>query len=160
MLHTRPLLFFALSYYFFFRFFYFFFFSSRRRHTRLQGDWSSDVCSSDLRSCRGRTYRSFISSRVKRRPELTRRSRFIRESSSCLLPARAVNCSSHSRNAAFRVLRCERATRRACSIRSLSALSVMFFIRYQCTRNLCHLQGSRNKPTPYFLCSPPCMRTW
>src|SRR2546426_9209193 len=26
-----------------------FFFSSRRRHTRLQGDWSSDVCSSDLR---------------------------------------------------------------------------------------------------------------
>src|SRR5256885_7031471 len=25
----------------------FFFFSSRRRHTRLQGDWSSDVCSSD-----------------------------------------------------------------------------------------------------------------
>src|SRR5205807_4059184 len=24
------------------------FFSSRRRHTRLQGDWSSDVCSSDL----------------------------------------------------------------------------------------------------------------
>src|SRR2546426_7771791 len=28
----------------------FFFFSSRRRHTRLQGDWSSDVCSSDLLS--------------------------------------------------------------------------------------------------------------
>src|SRR5256885_7416274 len=27
-----------------------FFFSSRRRHTRLQGDWSSDVCSSDLRA--------------------------------------------------------------------------------------------------------------
>src|SRR5256885_970157 len=26
-----------------------FFFSSRRRHTILQGDWSSDVCSSDLR---------------------------------------------------------------------------------------------------------------
>src|SRR5256885_10997967 len=25
-----------------------FFFASRRRHTRLQGDWSSDVCSSDL----------------------------------------------------------------------------------------------------------------
>src|ERR1039457_2649233 len=31
------------------RVFYFcFVFSSRRRHTRLQGDWSSDVCSSDL----------------------------------------------------------------------------------------------------------------
>src|SRR2546426_4511013 len=28
----------------------FFFFSSRRRHTRLQGDWSSDVCSSDLKN--------------------------------------------------------------------------------------------------------------
>src|SRR2546426_2015817 len=27
---------------------FFFFFSSRRRHTRLQGDWSSDVCSSDV----------------------------------------------------------------------------------------------------------------
>src|SRR2546426_3995260 len=34
---------------------YVFFFSSRRRHTRLQGDWSSDVCSSDLlNSRRGR----------------------------------------------------------------------------------------------------------
>src|SRR5256885_2784108 len=30
------------------RLYLFFFFSSRRRHTRLQGDWSSDVCSSDL----------------------------------------------------------------------------------------------------------------
>src|SRR5437879_13839427 len=27
---------------------YLFFFSSRRRHTRYIGDWSSDVCSSDL----------------------------------------------------------------------------------------------------------------
>src|SRR5207248_6033200 len=27
-----------------------FFFSSRRRHTRSYGDWSSDVCSSDLRT--------------------------------------------------------------------------------------------------------------
>src|SRR5437762_10022364 len=33
---------------------FFFFFSSRRRHTRYIGDWSSDVCSSDLRS--GRNY--------------------------------------------------------------------------------------------------------
>src|SRR5437763_6428741 len=31
-----------------FCFFFFFFFSSRRRHTRYIGDWSSDVCSSDL----------------------------------------------------------------------------------------------------------------
>src|SRR5258706_10232347 len=41
-------------------FIFFFFFSSRRRHTRLVSDWSSDVCSSDLRdaergaaSCKG-----------------------------------------------------------------------------------------------------------
>src|SRR3989344_4812148 len=27
------------------------FFSSRRRHTRLTCDWSSDVCSSDLKGC-------------------------------------------------------------------------------------------------------------
>src|SRR5690242_21607802 len=31
-------------------FLFFFFFSSRRRHTRLTCDWSSDVCSSDLRA--------------------------------------------------------------------------------------------------------------
>src|SRR5713226_10291192 len=30
----------------------FFFFSSRRRHTRWTGDWSSDVCSSDLKHAR------------------------------------------------------------------------------------------------------------
>src|SRR2546429_4005258 len=29
---------------------FFFFFSSRRRHTRCSRDWSSDVCSSDLKS--------------------------------------------------------------------------------------------------------------
>src|SRR5437762_14262697 len=33
--------------------YYFFFFSSRRRHTRYIGDWSSDVCSSDLHPRRG-----------------------------------------------------------------------------------------------------------
>src|SRR5689334_23397164 len=43
-----------LSWFFFFLllilcFFFFFFFSSRRRHTRWNCDWSSDVCSSDLR---------------------------------------------------------------------------------------------------------------
>src|SRR5688500_20274370 len=36
---------------------FYFFFSSRRRHTRLQGDWSSDVCSSDLRRSAGRRAR-------------------------------------------------------------------------------------------------------
>src|SRR5690606_40694616 len=39
----------------FFLLFFFFFFSSRRRHTRFSRDWSSDVCSSDLRWCRGNT---------------------------------------------------------------------------------------------------------
>src|SRR5690348_17850667 len=32
--------------------FFCFFFSSRRRHTRWTGDWSSDVCSSDLSKAR------------------------------------------------------------------------------------------------------------
>src|SRR5690606_35537770 len=30
--------------------YWFFFFSSRRRHTRFSRDWSSDVCSSDLKA--------------------------------------------------------------------------------------------------------------
>src|SRR5437762_11421793 len=42
----------------------FFFFSSRRRHTRYIGDWSSDVCSSDL-------YGS-LRLRPRRRPQQTR----------------------------------------------------------------------------------------
>src|SRR5690348_17628987 len=33
-----------------------FFFSSRRRHTRWTGDWSSDVCSSDLLMVRTREH--------------------------------------------------------------------------------------------------------
>src|SRR5256885_3935386 len=44
-----------------------FFFSSRRRHTRLQGDWSSDVCSSDLNSA---TAWSHFSSSAERRAKL------------------------------------------------------------------------------------------
>src|SRR5256885_8790002 len=43
-----------------------FFFSSRRRHTRLQGDWSSDVCSSDLRK-NGTTTARVIASPVRKR---------------------------------------------------------------------------------------------
>src|SRR5216684_8518557 len=41
----------------------FFFFSSRRRHTRCSRDWSSDVCSSDLRG----TTRS-VNGRLAKRP--------------------------------------------------------------------------------------------
>src|SRR5438105_7840511 len=36
----------------------FFFFSSRRRHTRSTRDWSSDVCSSDLRQEMNFTWKS------------------------------------------------------------------------------------------------------
>src|SRR6266850_7036544 len=41
-----------------------FFFSSRRRHTRLQGDWSSDVCSSDLVAL-GRRVQQFVDEEAK-----------------------------------------------------------------------------------------------
>src|SRR3989454_12075751 len=49
---------------------FFFFFSSRRRHTRLQGDWSSDVCSSDLEDL---GYRPWSSSHFWRTPALEER---------------------------------------------------------------------------------------
>src|SRR5437763_9374975 len=44
-------------------FFFFFFFSSRRRHTRYIGDWSSDVCSSDLTSAHAWASRSRTTNR-------------------------------------------------------------------------------------------------
>src|SRR5438876_1971157 len=40
---------------------FFFFFSSRRRHTRWTGDWSSDVCSSDLIPVAGTRPRKTVS---------------------------------------------------------------------------------------------------
>src|SRR5207248_8382667 len=43
-----------------------FFFSSRRRHTRSYGDWSSDVCSSDL-------YSQYELSETKRLEEISAR---------------------------------------------------------------------------------------
>src|SRR6266487_427511 len=46
---------------------FFFFFSSRRRHTRWTGDWSSDVCSSDLRCTRWR-HRAPVRARLRGRP--------------------------------------------------------------------------------------------
>src|SRR2546426_8159109 len=67
----------------------FFFFSSRRRHTRLQGDWSSDVCSSDLEHL----------AEEKHAREAGPRSPF-RRKSSCAVSSRA---SSHvaSRNGSY-----------------------------------------------------------
>src|SRR5690606_39407413 len=37
-----------------------FFFSSRRRHTRFSRDWSSDVCSSDLKYETGKDYPIYL----------------------------------------------------------------------------------------------------
>src|SRR5205807_3541548 len=48
-----------------------FFFSSRRRHTRLQGDWSSDVCSSDLSSASSFPFSGSSQHKTKRRSERT-----------------------------------------------------------------------------------------
>src|SRR5439155_17453915 len=51
---------------------FYFFFSSRRRHTRWPRDWSSDVCSSDLRSCRRVSLRMTIDSGAMHTSPLTR----------------------------------------------------------------------------------------
>src|SRR5437867_7465595 len=58
---------------------YFFFFSSRRRHTRSYGDWSSDVCSSDL-------YLAFISGLTKRQPIVVSSIFMLRENAASALP--------------------------------------------------------------------------
>src|SRR5690606_40927905 len=44
-----------------------FFFSSRRRHTRFSRDWSSDVCSSDLKG-----HRSLLALTCRRGPDRAR----------------------------------------------------------------------------------------
>src|SRR5256885_3901318 len=54
-MYSSLFFFFHLFLFFVFVISFFFFFSSRRRHTRLQGDWSSDVCSSDLNHSRSKT---------------------------------------------------------------------------------------------------------
>src|SRR5256885_11016199 len=51
----------------------FFFFSSRRRHTRLQGDWSSDVCSSDLGREKHQGNVGEINRRLQRQADLRRK---------------------------------------------------------------------------------------
>src|SRR5437867_6586772 len=58
-------LFVVLLFLFYLVYFFFFFFSSRRRHTRSYGDWSSDVCSSDLAAQGGA--RRILSARQARR---------------------------------------------------------------------------------------------
>src|SRR3989454_5843832 len=63
---------------------FFFFFSSRRRHTRLQGDWSSDVCSSDLSASERKYVRMQIYNSRSTRRDTTMRNRFL-----ILIPALA-----------------------------------------------------------------------
>src|SRR5438132_10454179 len=57
-LYHSAFFFIVYSYFIILLFFFFFFFSSRRRHTRSLCDWSSDVCSSDLRSAISSSRRS------------------------------------------------------------------------------------------------------
>src|SRR5690348_17852191 len=51
-------------------FFFIFFFSSRRRHTRWTGDWSSDVCSSDLDEFAEKECVAFYKSEKRGRPSI------------------------------------------------------------------------------------------
>src|SRR5256885_5588074 len=79
----------------------FFFFSSRRRHTRLQGDWSSDVCSSDL--CEGGTWRRRCSPMAQRGQQLGGRNagpdrKSTRLNSSHLVISYAVFCLKKKKN--------------------------------------------------------------
>src|SRR5437867_9173515 len=48
----------------------YFFFSSRRRHTRSYGDWSSDVCSSDLATTRQNRKETAVAS-LRSEPDIT-----------------------------------------------------------------------------------------
>src|SRR5439155_17674688 len=67
-----------------------FFFSSRRRHTRWPRDWSSDVCSSDLRSspwpARAQTRRR---SRTQDRPFAALNTAFVSDGAFVHVPAKA-----------------------------------------------------------------------
>src|SRR5438034_4675354 len=84
-------LFFVVFFFFLFFVFCFFFFSSRRRHTRSLCDWSSDVCSSDLRPMPAAATRSGVSPVMSRPRNRTcppaGRTRPITESSVVVLPA-------------------------------------------------------------------------
>src|SRR4051794_17295372 len=60
---------------------FFFFFSSRRRHTRWTGDWSSDVCSSDL--CVGSIYLDSDLGPAPTRFWVARRNRYIANNRAC-----------------------------------------------------------------------------
>src|SRR5256885_4101096 len=74
----------------------FFFFSSRRRHTRLQGDWSSDVCSSDLTSRKTKPTASAARSVGRMRTRQVDTHRITHPSRSTLFPPQVIHCGSSS----------------------------------------------------------------
>src|SRR5436305_10114710 len=66
-----------------------FFFSSRRRHTRCGRDWSSDVCSSDLKAVERITFPASAQSAVDTRARAeTLSARQLFEQSDCYLQER------------------------------------------------------------------------
>src|SRR2546430_10870868 len=73
-----------------------FFFSSRRRHTRFDCDWSSDVCSSDLRVSYPPAARRLLEGKRPPTPEVSRPPTW---AGAALLPVRP----EPPRRAAFRV---------------------------------------------------------
>src|SRR6266446_9088534 len=88
--------------------FIFFFFSSRRRHTRLQGDWSSDVCSSDLvpistkDACSGVRWRNRVMRPMESTPTIgqkrsSKKKNTLREAMSALRTTTAQTASSSAR---------------------------------------------------------------
>src|SRR6266850_7823441 len=109
-------------------YFFFFFFSSRRRHTRLQGDWSSDVCSSDLCSPG-----AFIEGRLAPRREIP------------VTGGRAnVDCRSR-----FRVSFDRFVTRNSHTIGSSSLCSFRSLARTCASPNTVGLLGSTTQRAPY-----------
>src|SRR5256885_8235499 len=77
----------------------FFFFSSRRRHTRLQGDWSSDVCSSDLHAQLRATTSATPRARARRRRRV--RAPTIRKASATTTTSAVASRAARRRRGAF-----------------------------------------------------------
>src|SRR5438270_13958376 len=78
-------------------YFFFFFFSSRRRHTRFDCDWSSDVCSSDLRSGGASGAMSCSSASQDRHPEGRAARLRVRGGSPAAVPAAQLQGKSEER---------------------------------------------------------------
>src|SRR5712664_4613326 len=83
---------FFLFFFFFFFFFlwFFFFFSSRRRHTRSDREWSSDVCSSDLRDG-GDRQRQLPADAAQAQEDVRRRGHRLQQGPAALLRVAAID---------------------------------------------------------------------